>query len=249
MSEIGNHTEIDELQSNIEAFMTDVDITHGVARAVRQLTTQLEIMRNDTNGRRAYKENPPELKAGLHVGCGSNILEDYINLDIYPNKGVDVVCDARQGLPFADGQFETIFTEHMLEHVDYPVSTKSILRELTRVTKSGGKVIIGVPDASHAIRAYAEGDMAFFEELKRQWYLNRSNLEHYSTPLDMVRLVLADEDDDPVYTPHLWGFDKTNLGNMMQEAGLDDISVWEFDPEVSLEKRQWNSIYLQGTKA
>ncbi len=223
-------------------------VPHGVARAVRELKTQLSIMRADGHGRKEFASSPPELKPGLHVGCGSNILPDYTNLDIFPNEGVDVVCDAREGLPFDSNQFETVFSEHMLEHVDYPHSVKGILQEMVRVTKPGGKVIVGVPDASYAIRAYANEDTDFFTELKERWYKNRSNLTHYTQPVDFVRLVLADEDDDPVYTPHLWGYDSQSLGVLLEEAGLSDVTPWQYDPSMSLEKRQWGSVYLQGVK-
>lgn len=243
------NAEIEALHSRIEEFNYSPLVTHGVSRAVRQLKTQLDIMRANSLGRNEYSKNPPQLEAGLHIGCGSNILEGYTNLDIFPNEGVDVVCDAREGLPFEDGQFEQTFSEHMLEHVDYPISTKSILGEMVRVTKVGGKVVVGVPDASHVIKAYVAEDSSYFDELRERWYSNRSNLSHYTNPIDFVRLVLADEEDDPVYTPHLWGFDRKSLTALMTEAGLSEISDWEYDDAISLEKRQWSSIYLQGVKA
>ena len=223
-------------------------LPHGMARAARLLVRQAVIMQADQEGRKQFAENPPSLKPGLHVGCGANILKDFTNLDIFPNEGVDVVCDAREGLPFTDGQFDLVFSEHMLEHVDYPISTKLVLRETVRVTKPGGLIIVGVPDSSIPIRAYTSGDEEYFTELRDRWYGRRDQLQHYQYPVDLVRLVMADEDDDKIYTPHLWAFDETQLAGLMEEAGLVAVSPWDIDPSISLPKRHWGSVYLQGNK-
>lgn len=249
MSSPESSSDLDQLTAQLGNINEEQVVTHGVARAMRQLTTQLAIMNANTLGRQEFLRNPPDIQVGLHVGCGANVLPGYTNLDIFPNEGVDVVCDAREGLPFEDDTFEKTFSEHMLEHVDYPTSVKFILSEMVRVTKPGGSVVVGVPDASYAINAYAASDTGYFDELRERWYKNRSNLAHYTQPVDMVRLVLADEDDDQVYTPHLWGYDQASLTDLLVEAGLTDISSWTYDETISLEKRQWGSVYLQGVKS
>ncbi|MBM4043628.1 MAG: methyltransferase domain-containing protein [Planctomycetes bacterium] len=45
-------------------------------------------------------------------------------------------------LPFADGAFDVVFNEGVIEHLDY----EAAVREMVRVTKPGGKVVIGVPN-------------------------------------------------------------------------------------------------------
>jgi predicted SAM-dependent methyltransferase len=223
-------------------------VTHGVARAIRYLDKELAIMQADAEGRERFAENPPKLQPGLHVGCGSNIIPGFTNFDIFPNPGVDVVSDAREGLPFDDNQFEIVFSEHMLEHVDYPRSAKVILGDMVRVAKPGGRVIVGVPDSSIPVKAFANGDNGYFDELRERWYGNRADLEHYTSPIQFVRLVMADVDDDPVYTPHLSAFDEETLSGLMENAGLVDIRTWDIDPDMSYQKRNWGSVYLQGIK-
>jgi len=49
-----------------------------------------------------------EEKKQLLIGCGERSSPDYINLDIRDLPGVDVVCDATDGLPFEDDTFEGI---------------------------------------------------------------------------------------------------------------------------------------------
>lgn len=82
----------------------------------------------------------------LNLGCGKDIKEGYVNLDFVKGKGVDVVCDIDHGkLPFSDNTFEEIFCSHVLEHVtDLPKTMK----ELKKISKNGGKIIIRVPHFS-----------------------------------------------------------------------------------------------------
>ena len=79
----------------------------------------------------------------LNIGCGADGKEGYINLDIAKLKGVDVVHDLQKlPWPFKDNEFDYINAEQILEHLnDIP----SILIELWRVTKAGGKIHIEVP--------------------------------------------------------------------------------------------------------
>ena len=47
-----------------------------------------------------------------------------------------------------------LFSEHFLEHIDYPHSVKNYITELHRVTTPGCHVVTGVPDAELVINAY-----------------------------------------------------------------------------------------------
>jgi predicted SAM-dependent methyltransferase len=51
----------------------------------------------------------------LHIGCGSEAIAGWTNVDIVSAPGVDVVLDVRQPWPFHDVEF--IFAEHFLEHL------------------------------------------------------------------------------------------------------------------------------------
>ena len=89
----------------------------------------------------------------LNLGCGYDIRPDWINLDIAPLEGVDIVHDlAEAPLPFRDNEFDYILCSDILEHIlDYP----KVLREIHRVLKPGGIVEIRTPHYSYS-RAYAD---------------------------------------------------------------------------------------------
>lgn len=90
----------------------------------------------------------------LDVGCGSSrILRDLpgvVGVDIlfpklrYMSKyGIPLVQASIFALPFADGSFETVVCSEVIEHLterDLP------LRELARVNKRGGTLVLGTPD-------------------------------------------------------------------------------------------------------
>lgn len=82
------------------------------------------------------------MKNKLNIGCGNDIREGFINLDIAQLPGVDVVCDIENSLlPFENHSFEYIICCDVLEHVDYP----KVLKEIHRVLKPDGVVEIRVP--------------------------------------------------------------------------------------------------------
>ena len=51
----------------------------------------------------------------LHLGCGGRILPGYVNIDVQPIRGVDVVADVAR-LPVADGSVDFIYSCAVIEH-------------------------------------------------------------------------------------------------------------------------------------
>ena len=78
----------------------------------------------------------------LNVGCGNDIKKGWINLDIAPVNGVDVVHNIENlPLPFDSNVFDEILCRNILEHVEYI----PVLKELNRILKEGGSLVITVP--------------------------------------------------------------------------------------------------------
>ncbi len=83
----------------------------------------------------------------LNLGCGTDIRAGWVNLDVAPLAGVDVVHDLNQlPLPFADGEVEHVCAKDVLEHVHYV----DVLRDLCRILRSGGTLAIQVPHFTSA---------------------------------------------------------------------------------------------------
>jgi predicted SAM-dependent methyltransferase len=83
------------------------------------------------------------MKDKLNLGCGNDIRQDYVNLDISALEGVDVVHDLKNlPLPFDDGRFREILCLDVFEHLEhYPL----LLKECHRILRPGARIIIEVP--------------------------------------------------------------------------------------------------------
>lgn len=111
----------------------------------------------------------PEKKSFLDVGCGAGYALLRAEKDkqckvtgIDPDPGAHGVgrfikdfstqTDIRQGyaenLPFENDEFDVVFSSHVLEHVE---NEELSLKEMKRVLKNDGVLIIGMPTATMAL--------------------------------------------------------------------------------------------------
>ncbi len=92
----------------------------------------------------------------LDVGCGTAWLSedfpDYVGLDNFQStvlrakeEGIDVrLADLEQEFPIGDAEFDGVILKDVLEHLLDPVS---VVGEVHRVLKPGGRVFASSPDA------------------------------------------------------------------------------------------------------
>lgn len=98
----------------------------------------------------------------LNWGSGSHTASGWINSDLRPKPGVDLVADIRHGLPIASGCLDYAVSIHALPEIPYPELVPA-LAELRRVLKPGGTLRLALPDLDRAIDAYRRGDEAYFK--------------------------------------------------------------------------------------
>lgn len=78
----------------------------------------------------------------LNLGCGKDLKEGYINLDIV-DYGGNMIHDINKfPYPFDDNTFDEIFASHVLEHLG---SFHNTITELYRILKPNGLLIVYVP--------------------------------------------------------------------------------------------------------
>lgn len=82
----------------------------------------------------------------IDVGCGNKCKDGFIGLDRKRCKGVKIICDIEEGLPFENNSVEEIFSSNCLEHLKEPMVT---IEEFYRVLKPNAKCVIIVPYAFH----------------------------------------------------------------------------------------------------
>lgn len=98
----------------------------------------------------------------LHLGCGPRALPGWLNADLPSIRRVIEIrrfkelerpvlsVDAARSLPFDDASFDRIYSEHMHEHLSYSAGL-SLLLEVRRVLKPGGRLRLALPDLEFLI--------------------------------------------------------------------------------------------------
>lgn len=111
----------------------------------------------------------------LNLACGRDIKTGYINLDIEPLRGVDMVYDiTKLPLPFETNYFDEIIAFSIIEHIP---NYMDLLGELHRILKPKAILKIRVPhftsptsykDPTH-VNLFSYGTFDFFVK-KKHYY-------------------------------------------------------------------------------
>lgn len=103
----------------------------------------------------------------LDIGCGRRKLPGAVGLDRSALPGVDVVSNLNDRLPFADEEFDAVYSDQVLEHVPNLVG---LIHEIHRILVPGGIMVAHVPyfrsnwaaiDPTH-VRQFALGTLDYF---------------------------------------------------------------------------------------
>lgn len=154
----------------------------------------------------------------LQLGSGGNLLPDWLNTDksvcgclagsVYMNVGKKFI------LP--DNSVDYIFTEHMIEHVDY-TQVKNMLSECYRVMKTDGVIRIATPNLQFLDDLYHNPQKEINEQYV-EWAAQKAGL-----PSSSVYVV------NHFHTA--WGhqiiYDFDTLSALLAEFGFKDVRQCE----------------------
>jgi predicted SAM-dependent methyltransferase len=173
----------------------------------------------------------PELR--LHLGCGGERKEGWVNIDLLGDP-VDLAWNLATPLPFADGSVAAIFHEHLLEHLPLQAGA-SFMQECYRALEPGGLLRVGVPDAGRLVRSYA-GDRTYLEQ----------NHPDRPTALLAVQELFY-------WHRHCAMYDTDTLALFFQASGFPDPQPREFgDSELEeppdTERRRSQTLYMEARK-
>jgi SAM-dependent methyltransferase len=103
---------------------------------------------------RGYLSALPQGTRVLDAGCGEGVLVEEFKsrltiVGVDPNYSSEFVTKASlTALPYPDGSFDRALCLDVLEHLTYPDQTLA-LAELYRVVRSGGELLVSVPNLAH----------------------------------------------------------------------------------------------------
>ena len=101
----------------------------------------------------AYLRDAPRPK--LQIGSGYNVLSGWLNTTLYPFAPGAVFLDASQPFPIPSASFDYVFSEHVIEHIEFEEAA-TMLSESARILKSGGRIRLATPDLAQIIALYAQ---------------------------------------------------------------------------------------------
>lgn len=170
----------------------------------------------------------------LDLGSGPRKGESgWITVDVC---GSDILHDLRNGIPYATGSVDRIYSSHMLEHIPYQ-DLLIFLRECYRVLKKGGQLSVCVPNAGYYIRAYSEG--LYFRQANKGY---GPAIVDTGSLLDQVNYIAY------MNQLHNYMFDEENLVNTLKKVPFSSVALRSFDGSLDLESRDFESIYALAIK-
>ena len=123
----------------------------GVVGALRQLPEDLRrgraYLRRQESIRR-YLDTHAVRK--LQIGAGPNALAGWLNADFTPRRPSDIFMDATRPFPLPSDSFDFVFSEHMIEHVQF-AQGRHMIAECYRVLKAGGRIRIATPNLEQIV--------------------------------------------------------------------------------------------------
>lgn len=221
-------------------------LSPGVVSALKVLRAELGL---------AYRHRRAVWKAArytnaqgskVNFGSGAAAKPGWINVDL--NKAADLALDLRRPLPFSSASCSMVYTEHFLEHLQYPGETLQFLRECLRILEPGGVISLGVPDtewymldycgvpnASRMRAGFPDEDV--YAIAKRLWHPKwcRTRMEHLHHHARQAG-------------EHQFAYDFETLDKVLREVGFVDVERREYDPTLDSQQRALNTLYARARR-
>lgn len=144
----------------------------------------------------------------LNLGCGSQKLKGYINIDSEKSCHPDLICNIlTESLPYDLESVDEVVLFHTIEHIPKR-HHQVILKQVHRVLKSNGQFIISYPE---------------FSECVQRW------LSNHKGERDFWEKTIFGRQSYPSDT-HLCAMDTHNFTIVLEENGFIAIKHWPEPP-------------------
>ena len=154
----------------------------------------------------------------LHLGCGNKIIPGFVNVDIRPLEGVDLVSDISDLHDIKENSVDLIYISHVLEHLDRYTVSKAMKRWYI-LLKSGGILRIAVPDFTAIAKLYLDG-------------VNLTNF---------IGLLYGGQDYEHNFHHYVW--DYKNLESDLHQAGFKNVYRYDWQKTEHYEVDDYSQSY------
>jgi len=169
----------------------------------------------------------------INLGAGPNILNGYLNLDLYPSSSGErygtqkVRCDLKNGLPLFDAfndpirDIELITSCHFFEHLSHADGLK-LMKHCHEKLKEGGIFRLALPNFRTMILGYLNEDWDFFD------------LVAYTAPNHQIMEIINAGLYQDIGTPeaHLCMYDIPFAVWTLQQAGFKNVKEVPYDNSI-----------------
>ena len=179
----------------------------------RLIAVTRSLLRTNQRLTDAYLAGTTEPK--LHIGCGANHLEGWLNTELCPH-GREIFLDATRPFPLPSGAFAFVYSEHMIEHIPH-VHARVMVQECFRILRPGGVIRLVTPNLAF-LATLLERDLTPFQNA----YIDYS-VQQYAIEGGAGSGVHVFN-----HFMRAWGhqfiYDQASLNRLVAEAGFVDIS-------------------------
>lgn len=217
---------------------------------LNQLRFEWHVWRNTRHASSQRKALNGRDNLYVNIGAGDSGRDGWVNIDAYPQPGINCLWDCRKGLPFQPGSVKGLFAEHVFEHLDYVSEVPVFLAEAFRTLQQGGTIRLIVPDARKYLVGYMSDD---WSDLVKTRPLLPGNCDPFSrrrfdTKMELINEVFRQG------TEHKFAWDLETMMLVMGRVGFTEIRQCEVgvgrDPHLVLDSpnRAPESLYVEATK-
>jgi predicted SAM-dependent methyltransferase len=217
--------------------MMFLNLTSSFRDALTNLKEEWRILKSHRAGEKKARNFSNASRLKLNLGCGQNHKDGWVNIDI--GEHADLTLDLREPLPLPENSCSIVYSEHFLEHLDYPAPVTKHLQEVLRILEPGGVISIGVPDTEWPVRAYSSYDefQDYYKIAKERWHPKwcQTKMEHINHHFRQNGL-------------HKFAFDFETLKKLLESCGFIDVLRRDYDPEIDTERRSLGTLYVRAEK-
>jgi hypothetical protein len=159
----------------------------------------------------------------LHVGCGKNILDGFINIDKYYDDSRVINCDMYK-LPQSPNSISAIYSSHALEHL--PIRrAKMCIENWYSILKQKGVLYLAIPDLEEIMHIFLDPNVP--DNAKEYWYMYTL----FGYQADCSDLENAYRNDIPVDPGqfHTCGFSKKSISKLLTDNGFVIQDIYNYD--------------------
>lgn len=228
LQSLGQGEDADTADPSILAALDELSLRLGVAeQALSQQRTRVIAAQLS----QIVQSVQPLAQLKLHFGAGGIRLPGWINIDPPP---AELSLNLTRGIPLPGGCARYIYASHLLEHLYYPAEASRFVAECRRLLDADGTLRLIVPDIGASLRAYAAGDVLFFQRRQQQWPgwpAGRTMLE------DILAYAGAFPDPAAFFEAHKYGYDVDTLEKLLKGGGFGEVRISSYMGSDELELR------------